>query len=793
MLATFVQKWARRYIGITQPLRYSPHKRARLRAFFSDGVDKWHVSWAVEALPTLLHLSLFLFFIGLVIYLFSANHVVFGTVVWWVVLTKMAYLSITLLPIFWPNSPYYAPLSSPIWSLYCTIRYTFINVLSSPAIGYFHFDTADYFRRLKDQYKEFFEDIGRTAEELAWKQASEIDVRVLQSTFEAHDEAGAQEEFLRAIPGFFESKLVYGLEENLTDEFRIKFSEALNRFLDRTVSLSSLSESARSGRLVICLNAARSALGFDGVSQILWDILNGRWTELVHSVDMVQSLRQWSNKSDRQFISYVQRVVAQVIVDVRDRDERWIALVKAEFAIPDRVLRRYIPHGDSVLLAILIHMTRQALQTGSWTEWVLLSLTGFDMDDTIPGLQHAFCDLWNDILFKARDLGENNTYVNILREIRHAYIDLHRRTDAAPMFSAAAYDFDPDLVQPWSYRFCNIASHRQDLTSSTVHTPVRSSAFVTSPTRLSGWPDPLPHHSLSRHHRTPGGSTISLQPSPDYTPHRTQGYPWPSPTADLVPIYTQPPSVSSPSVRDSIRTAITLDPLLLVPREASPDPYQSAQLDVDMAARNFVRSDDPTSRIHTSESREAFLAPVSNSLIFHRSDPVLPTITPSTRHDPGDDPDAPHDATSTAPLCHPLEGTTKQRDIVAPCAAQDINEMLSTVNPIPQSNTIVSPAIVVSDDVSSPILLLAHSSIMATAESPSFIGSAPIEVDHIPHAFQSPSLTPTSSHDTNDLNSFIPMTTLLHSGQTAPPAHDIVATASKIEDQVQHDIDKLQP
>ncbi|KAF8471351.1 hypothetical protein DFH94DRAFT_637121, partial [Russula ochroleuca] len=65
MLATFIQRWARRYIRITQSPRYSPHKRARLRAFFSDGVDQWHVSWAVEALPTLLHLSLFLFFVGL--------------------------------------------------------------------------------------------------------------------------------------------------------------------------------------------------------------------------------------------------------------------------------------------------------------------------------------------------------------------------------------------------------------------------------------------------------------------------------------------------------------------------------------------------------------------------------------------------------------------------------------------------------------------------------------------------------------------------------------------------------
>ena len=62
LLATLLQQWARHYIEITQP-RYSPDKRARIRAFFSEGVERLHLPWAVEALPGLLHLSLFLFFI----------------------------------------------------------------------------------------------------------------------------------------------------------------------------------------------------------------------------------------------------------------------------------------------------------------------------------------------------------------------------------------------------------------------------------------------------------------------------------------------------------------------------------------------------------------------------------------------------------------------------------------------------------------------------------------------------------------------------------------------------------
>ncbi|KAH9030913.1 hypothetical protein EDB85DRAFT_1866109, partial [Lactarius pseudohatsudake] len=64
LLATLLQQWARRYLKVTQP-RYSLHKRARIRAFFAEGVDRFLLPWAVEALPTLLHVSLFLFFAGI--------------------------------------------------------------------------------------------------------------------------------------------------------------------------------------------------------------------------------------------------------------------------------------------------------------------------------------------------------------------------------------------------------------------------------------------------------------------------------------------------------------------------------------------------------------------------------------------------------------------------------------------------------------------------------------------------------------------------------------------------------
>jgi Family of unknown function (DUF6535) len=82
LLATSSHQWARRYIRVTQPARCSPEKRARMRAFFANGVEKMHIAQVVEGLPTLIHLSLFLFFAGLAIFLFNINHAVFSSVVW---------------------------------------------------------------------------------------------------------------------------------------------------------------------------------------------------------------------------------------------------------------------------------------------------------------------------------------------------------------------------------------------------------------------------------------------------------------------------------------------------------------------------------------------------------------------------------------------------------------------------------------------------------------------------------------------------------------------------------------
>jgi hypothetical protein len=56
LLATVQQRWARRYLQVTQP-QVAMHERARIRSYFAEGMTRIRVSVTVEAIPALLHIS----------------------------------------------------------------------------------------------------------------------------------------------------------------------------------------------------------------------------------------------------------------------------------------------------------------------------------------------------------------------------------------------------------------------------------------------------------------------------------------------------------------------------------------------------------------------------------------------------------------------------------------------------------------------------------------------------------------------------------------------------------------
>ena len=514
--ATTLHQCARRYLRLTLSARGSPEKRARTRAFLANGVEKMHISWAAEGLPTLIHLSLFLFFGGLVIFLFNVHQEVFICVVWWIGLFSIVYGLITLLPLIRQDSPYYSPLSVPAWFLYAGIQYVTFTVLASIAYSCRWYKTSHRFYDLKFRYRYWMlGGVEKKAEEKAGERSSEIDVRILGWTISALGDDDSLEKFIEAIPGFFDSALVKNLRGDLPDDISTRLTYSLDGFLVRTLSSHSIIDSVKLRRLDISL-IAMNLIHVSGLSSILEGILFKQWNQLPKTVETCHTLARWCTGKDQYIAKYAQSIVAKVLWTVRKHDDHWLELAADVYGLPKRDLRDYVTRDDdSGLLAILIQVARKVIRYD--IHWgVLEGFTKIDIRDTLLGLQHDFCTLWNEILQEARNRGPYSIPVIILEEIRHNYIALHQGTDAALTAFSPSTDYaDPILWMPSSYPLCNIASHRPDY----FPLPVLAQPVDS--------PDAPPGHSTS------GGSTVSWQ-------------------VNEATIIARPPPLSSPTIPSEI-------------------------------------------------------------------------------------------------------------------------------------------------------------------------------------------------------------------------------------------------
>ena len=116
-LAMLVQQWVRGYMRVF--LRYSdPLKCARLRQYLHDGCEKWYMPIVAEAVPGLLHVSLFLFLVGLGDLVLSTNTAVGLSTSVPIGITGLLYIFTTFTSVICPQSPYQTFFSGLIWYLF---------------------------------------------------------------------------------------------------------------------------------------------------------------------------------------------------------------------------------------------------------------------------------------------------------------------------------------------------------------------------------------------------------------------------------------------------------------------------------------------------------------------------------------------------------------------------------------------------------------------------------------------------------------------------------------------------
>ncbi|KAI0246125.1 hypothetical protein BJV78DRAFT_195640 [Lactifluus subvellereus] len=301
-----------------------------------------------------------------------------------------------------------------------------------------------------------------------------IDYRALEWTFDSLDEDKEFEKFFEGVPGLCKSQAIANCAEGFIKRNERKLRCALVALMDRTLTSNLVSESVKQRRIIICSKVIEAtALG---PWYTLRRVLLGDWHGFLRSVEfglVIQGLKDLPEVT----AFYAKCVVAVIISSVQERDERWFQLVIGQLRVSKSVVRSYLAHRDSVLLAILVHISRQTVETGSGLEeWrrshfvealpkTVESVCKLDHQRTSPALQHDFCSLWNQLVDTAQDDKHAHASwvcVTILKNIRKVYIALHEGTGALPTAFTTTDDRDPVLDEKESYPMCTIVDHRSD-------------------------------------------------------------------------------------------------------------------------------------------------------------------------------------------------------------------------------------------------------------------------------------------------------------------------------------------
>ncbi len=140
LFAVLADGWYCHYLS---PVAGNPQVRARTRHLRYTGLLDWRVSTLIGILPLMLHLSLFLFFIGLVLSLLRLQPQIALVIGIISMSTFIVYVVTNILPIIFPECPYKTPLSSVVYAIIMWILRRFASVLRAitPLTFKFHPET----------------------------------------------------------------------------------------------------------------------------------------------------------------------------------------------------------------------------------------------------------------------------------------------------------------------------------------------------------------------------------------------------------------------------------------------------------------------------------------------------------------------------------------------------------------------------------------------------------------------------------------------------------------------------
>ncbi|KAH7090880.1 hypothetical protein BKA62DRAFT_645668, partial [Auriculariales sp. MPI-PUGE-AT-0066] len=110
LLAILVKQWLVEYASRMRQPTGDGRQWARRHAAFREGLSKWHLGVVISSLAVLLHVALFLFLFGLLVFLFDLDHSICVAGAIFTGFTASFYLAATLAPLWYGDCPFMTPL-----------------------------------------------------------------------------------------------------------------------------------------------------------------------------------------------------------------------------------------------------------------------------------------------------------------------------------------------------------------------------------------------------------------------------------------------------------------------------------------------------------------------------------------------------------------------------------------------------------------------------------------------------------------------------------------------------------
>ena len=181
---------------MTQP-QVAIHERARIRSYFAEGVTRYRVPVTVEAIPALLHISIFLFLAGLVVSLFTIHHTIAYVVLAATAVFSLVYAAITVMPVICHDSSYTSPFSAPVWYLSRKTALAVVNTVDRAMdflgkCSNFVYSRKSRTMREKVPSNLFSHDMTEAAHNAAKRAKTQLDARALGWTLDVGVTIGAR-------------------------------------------------------------------------------------------------------------------------------------------------------------------------------------------------------------------------------------------------------------------------------------------------------------------------------------------------------------------------------------------------------------------------------------------------------------------------------------------------------------------------------------------------------------------------------------------------------------------------